>query len=249
MTVNPMGSAAASRLQCSIAFQPPIALRHHAQICLPGACRRHRFTSLPKCIVVLGGSSGVGLEAATYLKAKGITVTSFSRRTGHDLTNPNVSASVLHLARHGLAVSVGAGRRKSSREDELQLYSCIVAALADASEVDFVVAVARNLILADVRRMFADVAVPWVLLRPGPLVDEDVRKPHVVRDEKLLVTDDMRCNGLVSRRGVGAVVGDLLMGKVPIPLISHTVLGVYDHNRMINIPDDINTYGDHVWGS
>lgn len=234
--------------KCRTAFTTPLSLRQRPtpsiQICNP-----LRNPRIPKCIVVLGGSSGVGLEATNYLKTKGVTVTSFSRSTGHDLSDPAVSNSVLRLAEDGLAISVGAGRRKSTREDELKLYATILTALQDASHVHFVVAVARNFIITDVRQMFADVTIPWVLLRPGPLVDEDSRKPEVIQQEDLLVTDDMRCNGLVSRRGVGAVVGDLLLRKVDVQEVSHRVLGVYDRNRMINFPNNVSLIGDHQWGS
>lgn len=231
-----------------LAFTTPISL-HRSPAKPIQICNRLRNRHTPNCIVILGGSSGVGLEASKYLTSKGVTVTSFSRSTGHDLSDAAVSSSVLRLAQDGLAISVGAGRRRSTRQHELQLYASVVQALQQASHVDFVVAVARNLIIADVRQMFAEVSVPWVLLRPGPLVDEDSRKPQVTLEEDLLVTEDMRCNGLVSRRGVGAVVGDLLLKKVDIQDVSHRVLGVYDRNRMINFPDNARLIGSHQWGS
>lgn len=236
----------------------PVAFPIHVAFALAAPLRKASFQCpstiqvkcrrLPQCVVVLGGSSGVGLEASNYLKSQGVTVTSFSRRTGHDLTDPQVSKSVLHLARGGLAISVGAGRRRSSREDELALYQSIVKALHTATEVSLVVAVARNLILAEVHKMFAAVQFPWVLLRPGPLVDDDPRKPEILQNEKLLVTPDLRCNGLVSRRGVGTVIGDLLLGRVPTDNVKGQVLGVYDRNRMINLPSDAPVVGSHKWG-
>lgn len=202
-----------------------------------------------KCFVVLGGSSGVGLEAASYIKSRGSTVTSFSRRTGHDLSTPDVSNAVLQLASKGLAISVGAGRRKSSRDDELSLYSNIIRAICKAEQIDLIVAVARSNILSEVHRMFDEVPFPWVLLRPGPLVDEDPRKPEIIRNERLLVTTDLRCNGLVSRRGVGVVVGDLLLGRVESDSVVGEILGVYDRNRMINLPDNVHEIAGDIWGT
>lgn len=203
----------------------------------------------PTAIVVLGGTSGVGLETANYLKSKGATATSFSRRTGHDLTDPTVSTVVLDLARAGLAVTVGAGRRSSTRDEELELYHTIFDSLKQAPSISIVVTVARQLVLNEVREMLDQIPSPWVLLRPGPLVDEDPRKPQAALNESILVTADMRCNGLISRHSVAKVVGDLLMQKVPIDAVANKILGVYDRNRMISLPENIEAIGENVWGS
>lgn len=189
------------------------------------------------------------METANYLKTKGATATSFSRRTGHDLTDPTVSTVVLDLARAGLAITVGAGRRSSTRDEELALYHTIFDSLKQAPSISLVVTVARQLVLNDVHDMLEQIASPWVLLRPGPLVDEDPRKPHVTLNETLLVTEDLRCNGLVSRHGVAQVIGDLLMQKVPIDSVENKILGVYDRNRMISLPANIKTIGENVWGT
>lgn len=233
--------------RCRVAFAAPSTLprTHFISHQTPSICPG----TVTKAIVVLGGTSGVGLETANYLKSSGATATTFSRRTGHDLTDPTVSTVVLDLAQAGLAITVGTGRRSDSRDDELALYHTILSALKDAPSISLVVTVARNLVLTDVHHMLQQISSPWVLLRPGPLVDEDPRKPHTSVDESLLVTSDMRCNGLVSRRGVATVIGDLLMRKVPVPTVSNKILGVYDRNRMTSLPAEVEVIGENVWGS
>lgn len=242
-----VSNAVSSPKRHRLAFTAPLALFKHNVYTSKCLTQHKKIT--PTAIVILGGTSGVGLETANYLKSKKATATSFSRRTGHDLTDPTVSTVVLDLARAGLAITVGAGRRSSSRDDELALYRTIFDSLKQAPPISLIVTVARQLVLNDVRGMLEQISSPWVLLRPGPLVDEDPRKPQSTLNESLLVTADMRCNGLISRHGVAKVIGDLLMQKVPIDSISNKILGVYDRNRMISLPENIETIGETVWGS
>lgn len=212
----------------------------------------NRQTKLWRAIVIFGGTSGVGLETVSYLKSKKVHVTAISRRTGHDLTDPVVVKNALDLSSDGLAITVGAGRHKGSQQNELALYRNILSVLehVQSPAPALVVTVVRTIVFPDVRDMLLKISSPWVLLRPGPLDDRNLRGLHKgPNTELLIVTTDMRCNGIVSRHGVAKVIGDLLMHKVPISEVSNKILGIYDRNRMISIPKGIQIIGGDVWGS
>lgn len=242
-------------------MQPNICLwlRHHAFVAAPRIHngffirqkKRMCTASTAKSVVILGGSSGVGLETARYLKAKGVEPRTFSRRTGHDFANLSDAAVAVEYANEGVAVCIGAGRRQTSFAEELTLYKTIASALRSAFDVGLVVAVVRSLALSEVTGILSTaLSTPWVILRPGAMdggskEDEEI---HTTRfDEELLVTPDMRCNGLVSRRGVARVVGDLLLGSIPLQEVNEKIFGVYDQNRMICKPRGCTFIGADLW--
>lgn len=209
------------------------------------------IASTAKSVVILGGSSGVGLETARYLKAKGVEPRTFSRRTGYDFASLSDAAIAVEHATEGVAICIGAGRRQASYAEELTLYKNIASVLRSAVDAALVVAVVRSLVLSEVVGILSTaLSTPWVILRPGamdggPKQDEEVAMTWF--DEKLLVTPDMRCNGLVSRRGVARVVGDLLLGSIPLQEVNKKVFGVYDQNRMISKPKGCPLIGADLW--
>lgn len=215
-------------VQCSMF--PDSSLRH----------MRKCYRALqPTSVVILGGSSGVGLQVARYLRTKSVTVRNFSRRTGHDLHSPSKVTTALEHAHEGVAVCIGAGVRPSSINEELKLYTNVITALSTAKDTGLVVAVVRSLVLAEIRNLLSfNLKSPWVILRPGAIVDRPKYADEANFDfcEKLFVTPDIRCNGLVSRQSVGRVVGDLLLGTVAINEVDRQILGIYDEERMISRP-------------
>lgn len=229
------------------AFVPVIQLRPRRCI-LPvkGICT----ASIARSVVILGGTSGVGLETSRYLNAKGVETRTFSRSTGHDFANLADCKAAVDNAKDGVAVCIGAGQRQSSYAEEVALYENIASALQSV-DTTLVVTVVRTLVLSEVARIFAKaLSTPWVILRPGAM-DFGSRQEHQDNtnssDEKLLVTADMRCNGLVSRRGVARVAGDLLLRRIPVLDVNGKVLGVYDRNKMISKPNGCTFIGTDLW--
>lgn len=201
-------------------------------------------------VVILGGSSGVGLQTAKYLRAKGVTVRSFSRRTGYDLNSSTNAVAALQQAHEGVAVCIGAGARPSLVSDELKLYTNVIKALNETKDAGLVVTVVRSLVLTEVQQLLSSaLRGPWVILRPGAMVGrpECTDSPGSNFQERLLVTSDLRCNGLVSRQSVGRVVGDLLLGALAIEDINNIILGVYDEERMVSHPHGCKFVGVGLW--
>lgn len=194
---------------------------------------------------VIGGTSGVGLEVSLHLESQGVKPISMSRRTGHDFSRDDIAQAALRGQTGIVAICIGGGRRTELVRDEVHLYENVARAVASMEQVTVSVTIVRTLILPEVRKIFSNlVTSPWILLRPGPLIDfPDSSKAS----ENLLVTEDIRCNGLVSRKGVATVAGDLLLGKIALGEIEGRDFGVYDRNRMINIPRGITTLGEDVW--
>lgn len=200
--------------------------------------------------VVLGGSSGVGLEIVKYLKSSGSSVESLSRSNGYDFSSREQTKSALISETGSVAVCIGGGTQRIPMEEEIFLFRNVVDALHVAQKVKLVVAVVRSLILPEVQEAFSSkLKVPWVLLRPGPLVDFRDTADSTTPRERLLVTSDIRCNGLVSRRGVARVAGDMILEKIPIPEVSTQVFGVYDEERMISMPAKCHFIGTELWGN
>lgn len=204
----------------------------------------------PTAVKILGGSSGVGLEAAKYLRAKGVVVESFSRSSGCNLRSFPVACEALRDAKDGVAVCLGAGRQRMTIEEEIQLYVSVISALRRVTNPGLAVLVVRSLVLSEVEQLLSSsIRGPWVILRPGAMIDrpECTGDDNLGFQENLVVTGDTRCNGLVSRRSVGRVVGDLLLGAVSIPDVNKQVLGVYDRKRMVSIPGDCKLFGSDLW--
>lgn len=203
----------------------------------------HVRTPFHSSVVILGGSSGVGKEIAKYLEAQRVKPHIASRSRGYDFLNEADALRALHGQKR-VAVSVGAGRKVCSLKEELELYQAIASALSSSSQLEIVTVVLRALVVPEVKDVFQRmVNVPWVFVRPGPLVDRE----QTLELERTLVTTDIRCNGLVSRAAVGRVIGDLLLDKVPIPSIARQIIGVYDLDRMINHPRGVEVIGKNIW--
>lgn len=199
----------------------------------------------PQCVVILGGTSGVGLEVASFLRSRSVPVSIFSRRTGHDFLNIDHAKAAFSMPDDKFVVSVGAGRRNSSLQEERRLYSNITSAARAAGPTSLILFVVRSMIVYDIVQMLSDLNnSAWVLVRPGALVDND--SPHAA-NEKLIVTADMRCNGLVSRKAVARVIADVMLDLVSIDQIDRKCLGVYDCERMINNPADAPLIAPDLW--
>lgn len=204
-----------------------------------------------KGATVLGGSSGVGLALVKYLKSAGMITKSMSRSNGYDFSSPIQARTALKDVSGPIAVCVGGGKKLISQNDEISLYRNVIDGIAEAArtaEISLVVAVVRSLVLSEVRQeLSAKVTSPWVLFRPGPLVDPPSSREPAAEEESLLVTPDIRCNGLVSRRGVARVVGDLVLEKIPIEDMNTQVFGIYDEARMIYMPVGSIFHGTDLW--
>lgn len=235
---------------CNIAFRT--TPRHSHGISKPCALRT-RMVYSGKNIAVLGGSSGVGLETSKYLKSAGVSVSAFSRRTRHDFSKLANCENALSQAPGGLALCFGAGRRPSSVDQEVLMYRNVAVAAQNAQS-PMLVAVVRTIVVQEVRHILTNVlSTPWVILRPGAM---DIDQPLPISDgaptarlhETIFITTDIRCNGLISRQSVARVVGDLLFGGVPMKEVDGKVLGVYDRNRMISMPNGAVPFGNDIWG-
>lgn len=220
--------------------------------CLPrgkrSRCVSYSGCSILRSHVVLGGSSGVGSEVMKYLKSTGNPVESFSRSNGFDFLSSERTRAALVSKTGGVAVCIGGGRRHMCIDEEMSLYGNAIDAICAAPQLTVVVAVVRAVVLAEVQNVFSSkLQIPWVLLRPGPLVDLPHPETSVDSRERLLVTSDIRCNGLVSRRGVARVAGDLMLGKVATNEVNKKVFGVYDEERMIFCPHGSRFIGTKLW--
>lgn len=248
-------------------LQPPRG-RHHQVAGLPvlrkaptiygkyGTATRRAVQS----VLLLGGTSGVGMETAQYLERHGIETIAISRRTGYDLQDANVLRNLLQQTNaSNVGVTIGGGRGTNVMiDDEIKLYKTIIQTITTSKRIGNdsmarLVFVTRPLVVHDVQTMLYDTgcSIPWVVLRPGPMDFHRASNSNSVSNEQLLVTPDLRCNGYVSRAAVATVVGDLLMGHVDINMesIARQVLGVYDKNRMITTVDHAVDVSGQAWGS
>jgi hypothetical protein len=85
---------------------------------------------------------------------------------------------------------------------------------------------------------------PWVVVRPGALVADDGSGSGggEAGMERMLVTDDVRCNGILSRERVAAVLARLALNRAAVEEVNGKVLGVYDRSRMISHPRGVREY-------
>lgn len=106
--------------------------------------------------------------------------------------------------------------------------------------------VARQIVIPELVGMLGKAGgrAPWVVVRPGAFVaDETADENAGSAKERMLVTDDLRCNGIVSRERVARVLADLAMGSSKTAeSCSGKVLGVYDRSRMISHPKGVKEY-------
>lgn len=245
----------------------PLRGRHHQAVGL-GVLRRapmlhgkHGIVTRRaiQSVLLLGGTSGVGMETAQYLEGHGVETTAISRRTGHDLQDANVLRNLIQQTKtSSVGVMIGGGRVTNvSIDDEIKLYKTIIQTITASKRIGDdsmarLVFVTRPLVVGDVQTMLYDAgcSIPWVILRPGPMDFHRASNSKSASNEQLLVTPDLRCNGYVSRAAVATVVGDLLMSHVDINMksIARQVLGVYDNNRMIRTVDHAVDVSGHAWG-
>lgn len=197
------------------AFAPPSA---PPAIPTTTACVSER----PKNIVVAGGRGTARLTALAV-----------ERRGGRALAASTAPVTDVD----GAVFAVGAGDECG----ELRRWAAAVAAfdqISAAKPTAVGVFVTRQLCCAEVQAMLARVRGRWIVVRPGALVDGESEEGGASWRERVLLTTDVRPNGLVSRAFVAEVLAVLALDDVgdvaSVPF--GCVAGLYDTRRMIIHP-------------
>ncbi len=198
-------------------------------------CRLHRVQRMnpapcARLVYVSGGRGVAALTAAAVIRHGGKVVRAEDKFVG---TTEKVSVAVF---------AVGAGDKTLER-DRWDRATTMFRLMGSETMGLFVT---RTIVVPYVVSKL-DGLSRWIVFRPGAFVPENRSSTGNVSEQmagRMLLTDNVLANGIVSRERVAELLAAIAMCKVEVSKMYGRVLGVYDKERMISCPTSVVNFLD-----
>lgn len=187
-------------------------------------------------LVHVAGGRGVAAATAQAIESLGGGVV-WSQDSGHQRGSPTKPSN--DGPAHAAVFAVGAG----DAAGEMERWASAVDAYNALGGQPCGLFVARSIVVPPLLQLLAG-STRWVVARPGALVaDEgaDGAGPRTA-ESRLLLTDDIRVNGIISREMVGLALAKVALAQVPVEPMLGKVVGIYDTKRIISLPKGVRNY-------
>lgn len=199
---------------------------------------KHPAAPVSATLVYVSGGPGVAAATAKQVKALGGDVVWSQTSTippGDEVRGPDSA----HI--DAAVFAVGAGNPDS----ELTRWEEAVESFQAFQGQPLGLFVVRSIVISQVKHLLSR-SERWVIIRPGALVAEEQERSDgsstTAQGSRLIATDDVRANGIISREMVGIALANVALGRVSVEPMVGKAVGVYDRDRVISLPKGVQDY-------